>query len=113
MAGLEDGPDLHGKGLPAGIALPEAWTVTLALKAASLPDHATVGANRPIRPKVGLYEGIGGGFVGELGGTENGLGHGLTPYERTLILVDGDVKYNIADTLLRVIGSCFELDLFF
>jgi hypothetical protein len=31
-----------------------------------------------------------------VGGAENRLGHDLTPYESNLILVGGNVKYNIA-----------------
>jgi hypothetical protein len=46
---------------------------------------------------MGLNEGIGGGFVGEVRGTENGLGHVLTPYGETLTQAGGNVKYNIAE----------------
>jgi hypothetical protein len=101
MAGLKDGPHLHGKRLAAGVALPKAGTVALTLKAPSATYNATVGANWPIGPKMSLDEGIGGGLIVELLGAENGLGHGLTPCASYLIIVGGDVKYNIA-RLLRI-----------
>ncbi len=96
VARLEDGPDLHGEGLAAGVALVEADPVGLALERAGLVHNATMRADAAIRPDPSLNIGIGGGFVIEVGGAENRLGHDLTPYESNLILVGGNVKYNIA-----------------
>lgn len=74
---LENGPDPHGEGLPAGVALVEAGTGGLALQAAdpSAIRIAAVGAGRAFRPKPRLDVGESGGFVLELRGREDGMGH--------------------------------------
>jgi hypothetical protein len=73
MAVLEDGPHLHGEGLTALVALPEANTSGLAVEAADLLLVAVpaVRADGAGGPKMPLYVLVGGGFIGELGGLKD------------------------------------------
>ena len=68
MAGFEDGPHLDGEGLAAGVAFIQARTVVA--QYGQPADYPTMGQTGAPGPKVGLYEGIGGGFIGELGRAE-------------------------------------------
>ena len=74
VAVLEDRAHLHSKGLTALVALPEAGTSGLTVKAADLLLVAVpaVRADGASRPKVPLYISIGGGFIVELGGLQYG-----------------------------------------
>src|SRR6185437_13044185 len=68
MAILENGADLDGEGLAAGVALVQPDPIGLALERARLPHHAAMRARAAILPKPRLNVGIGGGFVVEMGG---------------------------------------------
>ena len=82
MAGLEDGPDLHGEGLAAVVALVDADPGALALHLAILLHPATVRAYRTARPDAGFHEGVGGFLVVEVRGGKDGFVHGapLVPF---------------------------------
>lgn len=75
MAGLEDGPDLDGKGLAARIALVEPDPVGLALEFARPINRAAMRADAPIRPDMRLDVGVSGGFIVEVCGGKDRLGH--------------------------------------
>src|SRR4051812_21859626 len=98
MAGLKNGPHAHGKGLPAGVALVQAEAGGLAPHCAGLADNAAMGAYPAIRPQVRLDVGKGGCLGLELGGVQDGLGHGpgFLDYPQTLPEGYGYVKCNIA-----------------
>lgn len=78
VAGLEDGSNLDGEGLAAGIAFIDADTGALAAQRAALADRAAMGANPTVRPNVRLYEGVSGCLVVILGFGKNG--HRLSPW---------------------------------
>src|SRR5215204_5524210 len=63
MAGLNDGADLDGEGLAAGIALVNADPGALALQRTALVEHAAMRADAPVRPDVRLDESVGGFFA--------------------------------------------------
>jgi hypothetical protein len=66
MAVLEDGPDLHGEGLTAPVALIEPDAGGFALE---LPNSAigfAVWTNRPVRPKPSFYIGVSRLFAVEM-----------------------------------------------
>ena len=67
MAGFEDGPDPHRKGLPAGVALAQANAGRLPLQPADmLLSRSAEGADSAIGPKVGFDVREGGVFVMEM-----------------------------------------------
>src|ERR1700761_380783 len=79
MAVLENRADRDGEGLPAAVALVQAGTGRLALKAANLGRVAvvlTVRANRGVRPKLRLDVSKRCYLVVKPSVSENGLGHG-------------------------------------
>jgi hypothetical protein len=76
MAIFENRADLDRELFAAGVAFIEADAVTLAFERAGLIDNAAMRANTAIRPKPRFNEGVGGGFVIEVSGGENGTGHG-------------------------------------
>ena len=73
VAILEDGPDLHGEGLTALVALPEADPGGLAGEAPNPGGIAVpaVRADRAIRPQMGLDVLVSGGFVVEERSVQN------------------------------------------
>jgi hypothetical protein len=77
MAVLKDGPHPDGEGLLAGVAFPKAKAGGLALKAADLLSIrvAAMRADRTIGPKHRLDMIESGGFIFEMRGVQNGLGH--------------------------------------
>ena len=98
MAAFKDGPHTHGKGLTAGVALVQADPGGLALHGAGLAQNAAMGAGTAIGPKVGLHIGE-SRFLGlEMGGIQDGLGHGrgFRDYPVNLAFGAGYVKCNIA-----------------
>ena len=74
VAILKDAAHLHGERFTALVALPEANTSGLAVKAtdALLIAVPAVRADGTSRPKMPLYVGVGSGFIGELGGLKYG-----------------------------------------
>jgi len=98
VAVLENRADADGEGLAAGVALPQARTAALAGQAADglAVAIAAMRANRAFRPKVGLDIGKSGLFVVEVGGAQNGVGHGKSPMATMLYLAYGVVKCNVA-----------------
>src|SRR5207302_2665042 len=80
VALLEDGADLDGKRLAAGVALVSAEPSALAFQRSALVDNAAMRANAPVRPNHAFNIGVGGLFVLEAGLIENRAGHGLSPY---------------------------------
>jgi len=66
VAGLEDGPDLHGEGPPAPIALVDAGTGALALELANALVRAATRAHGTVRPNALLYEAIGRSLIMEM-----------------------------------------------
>lgn len=77
MAGLENGPDLDGKGLAAVVALIGAYAGALAAHLADTLKAAAMRAYRAIRPDASLYILVGRFFVVELGFGKNA--HGCSP----------------------------------
>ncbi len=78
MAGFEDGPDSDPVRLAAVPALVDPKAGGLALELHAIPDHPALGADGlAVRPEAGFYEVIGGGFVVEVRGGEDG--HLATP----------------------------------
>jgi len=59
VRGLEDGPDLHGEGLPAGVALVGAKARALPLHGAGLIHDAAMRADAALRPDASFNKGIG------------------------------------------------------
>ena len=98
MAVLENGPLAHRKSLAASVALAQARTAGFARQAADpgLIRVAAMGANRAFRPKPFLDIGKSGVFVVEMGGGNQGLGHGISPMARILYQAYGVVKCNVA-----------------
>lgn len=80
---LEDGPDLDGKRLAAGIALIDADAGALALQRSRLIEDAAMRTDAAIRPDDVLDVGVGRMLVAEAGIVENGLRHRLSPSQRT------------------------------
>ena len=72
MACLEDGPDLDGKGLAAGVALVSANAGALALHGAGAIYNTAVRAYTAMRPNARLYELVGRVFVMEMRGGKYG-----------------------------------------
>lgn len=68
VAGLEDGSNLDGKGLPAGIAFVGAYAGALALQLAAAFHGAAVRADTPVGPYAGLDKLVGRFFVVKMGG---------------------------------------------
>jgi hypothetical protein len=79
MAFLEDGPDLDGERLPAGIAFVDPDPGALASQQPALIEYATVRAYPTVRPNDRLDISVGGFFVAEPGLVENWLWHRLSP----------------------------------
>lgn len=78
MRGFEDSSHPHGEGLFAGITLAQSGAGGLAVKSAD-PDAVSVlamWANGTSRPQLGFDVIKGGGFILEMGGGKNGVGHG-------------------------------------
>ena len=69
---LENGPDFHGKLLPASIAFVEANPIAFAFKRRGTFKHATMRTNAASCPNARLDIGVSGCFVVEMGGRENG-----------------------------------------
>ncbi len=67
VACLEDGPDLDGEGLAAGIALVGAYAGTLTLELAAAVNNAAVWANTYVRPNPSLDKCVSRFFVVEMG----------------------------------------------
>src|SRR5580704_4789584 len=80
---LEDGSDLDGKWLPAGVALVDADPGALSIQLAAVADSAAMRANAPVRPNDRFDVGVGGWFVAEVGFVENGSRHLLSHFQRT------------------------------
>src|SRR5665213_226505 len=82
MGRLENGPMTHGKGLATLVALAKAGAGGLARQLADLGrvSVAAMGARRAVRPQVRLDVRKRSGFVLEMGGGKNGMGHGLSPW---------------------------------
>jgi len=94
MAILENGADLDGKLLSAGVALPQARTGAFALKPAN-PRRigiAAMRANRAIRPKERLNVGIGQCFIVEVRGRQVGGDGAFLSTAPRLAFADGCVK---------------------
>ena len=89
VAGLENGPHAHGKGLPAAIALVEARTGGFARKLPHGLPRVTVGANRAIRPKMRLNIRKGVRFGLELRGIEYRFGHGRDSFNARKHYLEG------------------------
>src|SRR5262249_44757484 len=79
VAGLEDGPDLHGEFAAAGVALVGADAGALALHLAGLADGPAVRADAASRPDARLNVFVGGFLIVEVRGGEDGIGHGRLP----------------------------------
>src|SRR5579883_54 len=75
VAGLEDGPDLHGELLPALVALPKADTGGFAAHLGDALDSAAVRADRAFRPHAGLNPRDSVGFVLQDAGGKDRIGH--------------------------------------
>ena len=75
VAGLEDGADLHGKGLAAGIALVGAYAGAFARQLAATVHNAAMGAYAALRPYAGLYPVVCGLFIVEMGGVKDRHGY--------------------------------------
>ena len=78
VAGLEDGPDLHGERFAALVALVGPDPGALAAHLADALDAAAVRADRTIGPDASLDEPIGGGLIVEVLVGKDGR-HGLSP----------------------------------
>jgi hypothetical protein len=89
---LEDGSNLDGELLTAGIALVKSYASGFAREFADvLFGRAAMRANRASRPKARFNIGVSGLFVVEMIFGKNGR-HGISPYGETLHYVDGCVK---------------------
>ena len=75
MAGLENGSNLYGERLAALVAFVSTDPGGLAAHLRNALHAAAMGADRTVRPYVGFYPCVGGGFIVEVLGVENGLGH--------------------------------------
>jgi hypothetical protein len=99
MAILENGADPHGKSLPAGVALAQAGTAGLPLKAPD-PRRVRVTAMRAKRtgwPKVRLDKGEGGFLIVKMRDGKNGLRHGQKLLMAIILtLAHGVVKCSVA-----------------
>src|SRR5208282_1052168 len=71
MAFLENGPDLDGEGLAAGIALVQADPIALGFERAALIDNPAMRTHAAIGPKPRLNIGIGGSLIVEVWSREN------------------------------------------
>lgn len=78
MAALENGPDLDGKGLPAGIAFVDADPGALALQGTALIDRPAMRAGPSVGPNAPFDEGVSGLFRVESGGGKDRC-HVLSP----------------------------------
>lgn len=76
MAGLEDCPDFDSEFPPARIALVEANPIAFALQSAGAINDAAMQTIAAVRPNTRLDIGVGGGFIVEVRGRENGFSHG-------------------------------------
>jgi hypothetical protein len=74
MARLKDGPNFDGEGLAAGIALIDPNAGAFALQSATFIHCTAMRANAALRPDMGLYKDICGGFIVKVLGAENGHG---------------------------------------
>jgi hypothetical protein len=86
VRGLEDGPYADGEGLPALVALVKthAGGFALHLADARAVAVAAMRTGRTLWPQVRFDIGESAFFGLELGGVENGFGHGSSPMARTL-----------------------------
>jgi hypothetical protein len=75
MALFEDGSDLDGKRLAAGIALVDADPGALAFQLPALADCAAMRTEPSVRPNDAFDIGVSGFFVAEAGMVENGMRH--------------------------------------
>ena len=73
MAGLENGADSHAERLAAVAALVNACASALALHLVAVPDNPALGADRALRPELGFHELVGGCFIVEVWGGEDGF----------------------------------------
>ena len=96
VAGLEDGPDLHGERLATAIALVGAYTGAVAFQLAyAVLAGATVRANGSIGPHAGLDKLICCLFIVKVGGAQ--YRHDVSPSDvDTVPRRNGYVKYNNA-----------------
>src|SRR6185312_11528814 len=78
VAGLENGPDFHGEGLAALVALVGADPGALAFHLGNALGLTALRANSAVRPKPCLDEGVGGCLVVEVFVGKNGF-HGAIP----------------------------------
>jgi hypothetical protein len=98
MALFEDGADLDGEGLAAGVALVDADPSALALQLPALADRTAMWAKPPVPPNDAFDVGVGGFLVAEAGMVENGMRHLLSllsPCLRIYNAVSWYVKSNI------------------
>jgi hypothetical protein len=80
VAAFKDCSDFHSEGLAASIALIGADPRALALHLTNAIAAAALGANGAIWPNARLYEFVGGFFIVEVFGAENGHGYLLVRY---------------------------------
>jgi hypothetical protein len=78
MAGFEDGADLDGERLAAGIALIDADSGAIAFQWPALIDYAAMRTDTTVRPQPRLDEPISGFFAVEMSGGKNGR-HDVSP----------------------------------
>ena len=104
MAGLENGADLDGERLAAGPALVDADPGALALQGGAFVQHATMGARAAIGPKLGLYEGVCGLFIVEIGAAQSGPGHGKMPQNTRFLSHNRCILSNYATFMLPDTG---------
>src|SRR5882672_2569727 len=76
VAGLENGADLHGKGLAAVVALVGAYAGALAAHLGIALHSAAMRAYRATRPDTGLYEGVGRFLIVKVGVGKDRFAHG-------------------------------------
>lgn len=82
MALLENGSDLNGERLPAGVALIDADPSAFAAQLTAVIDDSAVRTYTAIRPNHRLNIGISGFFVPEAWFVKNGARHLLSPSQR-------------------------------
>ncbi len=100
MRAFEDRSDFDSEFLAAGIALVEADAVVFAFQCARAINDSAVRADATFWPNVSLNVCVSSGFVVEVRGGKDGLGHDGFLYAANLPLVAGPVKYNDAERIL-------------
>jgi hypothetical protein len=82
VGGLEDSSYSHREGLLAGVALAETGARGLAVQAADLHGFTAMSADRASGPQRGFHIGESCGFILEVRGGKDGLGHGDISYDQ-------------------------------